>query len=186
MTPTIREHRRRQALWLCLALFVVRVVGQIEVLLLAPRWLPKFSAWESGLIPYAVLLPLQILLIAWMAVIVSDHSRGGGPMWVESPLVRKRLNAFAVVYASVMVLRLAVTAALPPHTLIDRGLIPILAHWDLAGFIALVARTPLSSIGGNLGAAGTSSVRGELSGLNEDKQRRTVDGAALASQRRVQ
>jgi len=148
VTPALWEHRRRRALWLCLAVFVVRVFGQIEVLLLAPPWLPKFSAWESGLIPYAVLLPLQILLIGWMAVIASDHSRGSGPMWVESSLVRKRLKAFAVVYASVMLLRLVVTAALPPHTLIARGLIPIVAHWDLAGFVALLARTPMSSTKG--------------------------------------
>jgi hypothetical protein len=127
------------ALWLCLAIFVVRVVGQIEVLLLAPAWLPPFSAWESGLIPYPVLLPLQILAIAWMAAIASDHSRGSGPMCVESSRVRRRLSAFAAVYASVMLLRLVVIAALPPHTVVDRGLIPILAHWDLAGFIALLA-----------------------------------------------
>ena len=43
------------------------------------------------------------------------------------------MNAFAAVYSSVMLLRLVVTAALPPHSVIDRGLIPILAHWDLAG-----------------------------------------------------
>jgi hypothetical protein len=133
-------------LWLCLGIFLTRVLGQIEVLLLAPPWLPPFSAWESGLIPYPVLLPLQILLIAWMAVIASDHSRESGRMWVARPRVRKRLNAFAAGYASVMLLRLAVTAALPPHSVVDRGLIPILAHWNLAGFVALVARTPRPSI----------------------------------------
>jgi hypothetical protein len=121
---------------------LVRVIGQIEVLLMAPPWLPPFSAWESGLVPYPVLLPAQILLVAWMAAIASDHSRGAGPMWVESPQARGRLNAVAAVYALVMLVRLAVTAALPPHSMIDRGLIPILAHWDLAGFIALLARAP--------------------------------------------
>jgi hypothetical protein len=54
---------------------------------------------------------------------------------------RRRLTAFAAAYAALMLLRLVVTAALPPHSLVDRGLIPILAHWDLAGFIALLART---------------------------------------------
>jgi hypothetical protein len=148
VTLNMRERIRRLTLWLCFGIFLARVIGQIEVLLLGPRWLPPFSAWESGLIPYPVLLPLQILIAAWMAAIASDHSRGGGRMWIESPRVRNRLNAFAAVYASVMLLRLAVTAALPPHSVVDRGLIPILAHWDLAGFVALVARTPTSSIGG--------------------------------------
>jgi hypothetical protein len=136
---------RRLALWLCLGIFLVRVVGQIEVLLLSPCWLPPFSAWESGIIPYPLLLPLQILLIAWMAASASDHNRGNGPMWVERPQIRRRLNVFAVVYASTMLLRLMFTVALPPHSVSDRGLIPILAHWDLAGFVALLARTPPSS-----------------------------------------
>jgi hypothetical protein len=141
VTADAKERRRSWALWLCLAIFVVRVVGQIEALLLAPRWLPKFSAWESGLIPYPLLLPIQILLIAWMTAIAGDHSRGSGPMWVTDSRVRSRLTAFAALYASVMLVRLVVTAALPPHSVADRGLIPILAHWDLAGFIALLART---------------------------------------------
>lgn len=144
MIPDVKERRRRLALWVCLGIFLVRVVGQIEVLLLAPPWLPPFSAWESGLIPYPVLLPLQILVVGWMAATVSDHRRGSGPMWVESFRVRRRLNAFAILYTSIMLVRLVVTAALPPHSVIDRGLIPILAHWDLAGFIALLARTPMS------------------------------------------
>jgi hypothetical protein len=144
--PDLEERSRRLALWVCLGIFLVRVVGQIEVLLLAPPWLPPFSAWESGLIPYSVLLPLQILVVAWMGAIVSDHRRGSGPMWVESFPVRHRLNAFALIYASIMLVRLIVTAALPPHSVIDRGLIPILAHWDLAAFIALLSRAPMAPI----------------------------------------
>jgi hypothetical protein len=142
VTAAIRERRRCAALWLCLGIFVVRVVGQIEVLLLAPHWLPPFSAWESGWVPYPVLLPVQILLIGWMAAIASDHSRGSGPTWVTHTRTRRQLTAFATAYAGLMLLRLIVTAALPAHSLADRGLIPILAHWDLAGFIALLARTP--------------------------------------------
>jgi len=141
VTAATRERRRCAALWLCLAIFVARVVGQIEVLLLAPRWLPPFMAWESGWVPYPVLLPVQILLIGLMAAIASDHNRGCGPTWVTHTRTRRRLTAFAAAYAALMLLRLVVTAALPPHSLVDRGLIPILAHWDLAGFIALLART---------------------------------------------
>jgi len=136
----IPERWRRRALWLCLGIFLLRVIGQIEVALLAPSWLPSFPAWESGLVPYPLLLPLQILLLAGMAAVASDHSRGSGPMWVESPQVAKRLRAFALLYAFIMLVRLVVTAALPPHSVVDRGLIPILAHWDLASFIALVAK----------------------------------------------
>jgi hypothetical protein len=133
---------RIAGLWACLALFVLRVLGQLEVLLLAPPYLPPFAAWESGLVPYAALLPAQILLIAWMAVITAEHTRGAGVFWVARAATRQRLRALACVYALVMALRLAITVALPPHTLLERGLIPILAHWDLALFLVLVSRTP--------------------------------------------
>jgi hypothetical protein len=41
-----------------------------------------------------------------------------------------------------MLLRLVITAATPAHTLLARGLIPVIAHWDLAAFIYLTACTP--------------------------------------------
>jgi hypothetical protein len=135
------DRTREMLLWLCLSLFVIRVVGQVEVVLLAPAWLPTFRAWESGLIPYSLLLPIQIVLIAWMAIIASDHSRGSGYFWVTRQSTRRRLKCIAGIYFAVMLLRLVITAAIPPHTLLERGLIPVIAHWDLAAFIYLTART---------------------------------------------
>jgi len=133
---------RQMALWLCLSLFVVRVIGQIEVVLLSPSWLPPFRAWESGLIPYSVLLPIQVALIAWMAIIAADQWRGSGAFCVTHQKTRRRLKILAGLYFAVMLLRLVITVAVPPHTLLERGLIPVIAHWDLAAFIYLTARTP--------------------------------------------
>lgn len=132
---------RPLALWLCLSLFVARVFGQIEVVLLSPSWLPPFRAWESGLIPYSVLLPIQIVLIAWMAIVATDHWRGSGAFWVTHRKSRRPLKIFAGLYFAVMLLRLVITAATPPYTLLERGLIPVIAHWDLAAFIYLTACT---------------------------------------------
>jgi len=141
LSLTLIERRRSLALWLCLSIFVARVMGQIEVVLLAPSWLPPFRAWESGLIPYSVLLPIQILLIAWMAIIAADHWRGSGYFWLKRESTRRRLKLIAGIYFAVMLLRLVITVAIPPHTLLERGLIPIIAHWDLAAFMYLTART---------------------------------------------
>lgn len=135
---------RRALMWLCLAVFVVRVLGQVEVSLCAPPWLPPLPAWESGLIPYPVLLPVQILLIAWMAVIAADHWRGSGFFWVTKSSTRRNLRLFAALYAAAMALRLVITAIFPPHTLLERGLIPVLAHWDLAAFIWLASDSGFS------------------------------------------
>jgi hypothetical protein len=139
MSAARLEHRRRAALWLLLGLFVARVVGQIEVVLLAPSWLPPFRAWESGLVPYSLLLPIQIVLISWMAIIAADHWRGCGRFWVSQATPKRRLKIGAAGYFAVMLLRLAITAAIPPHSLTDRGLIPVIAHWDLAAFIYLTS-----------------------------------------------
>jgi hypothetical protein len=138
------ERRRCLGLWLCLATFTLRVLGQAEVLLLQPSFLPPLRAWDSGLIPYPLLLPLQVLLIAWLAVIAADHTRGSGTFWVSDPRRARALRVFAALYAAVTLCRLLATLALAPHTLLDRGLIPIVAHWDLAAFAALLGMTPRS------------------------------------------
>jgi hypothetical protein len=145
LSVTQLQRWRSLALWLCLSLFVVRVVGQIEVLVLSPHWLPPFRAWESGLIPYSVLLPIQIILIAWMAIIATDHWRGSGYFWVTHRSTRRRLMIIAEIYFAVMLLRVAIAAYIPPHSLAERGLIPVIAHWDLAAFIYLTACTPGST-----------------------------------------
>jgi hypothetical protein len=142
LSVTRLERWRSSALWLCLTLFVVRVVGQIEVVVLSPHWLPPFRAWESGLIPYSVLLPIQIAMIAWMAIVAADQWRGSGAFWVTHQKTRRRLKIAAGLYFAVMLLRLVITAVRPPHTLLERGLIPVIAHWDLAAFIFLTAYTP--------------------------------------------
>jgi hypothetical protein len=139
LSVTGQERWRQVALWLCLSLFVVRVIGQIEVVLLPLSWLPPFRAWESGLIPYSVLLPIQIVLIAWMTIVATDHWRGSGYFWVTHRSTRRRLKIIAGTYFTVMLLRLGITAAIPPHSLAERGLIPVIAHWDLAAFIYLAA-----------------------------------------------
>jgi hypothetical protein len=135
---------RQVALWLCLSLFVVRVIGQIEVVLLSPSWMPPFRAWESGLIPYSLLLPIQIILTAWMAIVAADQWRGSGHFWVTHRSTRRRLKIIAGIYFTVMLLRLVITVAIPPHTLLERGLIPVIAHWDLAAFMYLTACVPLT------------------------------------------
>jgi len=142
MGPIGSETSRVLGLWFCLAVFVARVLGQFEVLLHAPPWLPPFEAWSSGLIPYSILLPVQVLLVAWMAVIASDHARSAGSLRVHDPRKRTVLHALAAIYAVSMLLRLFVTLAYPPHTLLDRGLIPVVAHWAIAGFVYLAAATP--------------------------------------------
>src|SRR5262249_27438927 len=54
-------------LWSCILLFAARVIGQFEALVASPAWLPDMDAWYSGLLPYYLLLPVQIALLMIMA-----------------------------------------------------------------------------------------------------------------------
>jgi len=51
-----RVRLRIWVLWACVGLFFLRVIGQIEALLLSPSWLPPMQAWYSGLLPYVYVL----------------------------------------------------------------------------------------------------------------------------------
>lgn len=74
-----------------------------------------------------------------MTVIAVDHSQASGSLRVTKVSTRRRLRLFALVYFLAMLLRLVMTAATAPHTVWDRGLIPIVAHWDLAAFVLLAS-----------------------------------------------
>ena len=65
-------------LWLFTVLLFFRVIGQIVVVLFAPRWLPPMEQWQSGLLPYPVLLAGQAVVLTLMVWISADFSRGAG------------------------------------------------------------------------------------------------------------
>ena len=120
------------ALWTLLALFVLRVAGQVVAYLAAPAWLPPHRRWYSGVMPYRLLFPAQLLFVAVMAPVswavtvgsatLDGPSRAG--VWVV---------ALGVVYALGMTWRAASWLALPPER---RGVvIPIVFHFVLAAWV---------------------------------------------------
>ena len=123
-------------LWTLQGLFLLRVLGQVYVGLYAPEWLPPWPEWYSGLLPYPLLLPAQLLLLMWMTVISCDNTRAAGRFCVESARVRRRLRWVAALYAAVMAVRYVVTMALAPEMRWLHGTIPIAFHWVLAGYVA--------------------------------------------------
>jgi hypothetical protein len=123
-------------LWTLQSLFLLRVLGQVYVGLYAPAWLPSWPEWYSGLLPYPLLLPAQILLLMGMTVISYDNTRGAGRFHVESDRVRRRLRWIAAIYAAIMALRYVLTMALAPEMRWLHGTIPIAFHFVLAGYIA--------------------------------------------------
>jgi hypothetical protein len=127
-------------LWACVALFAARVVGQIESSLLAPAWLPDMDAWYSGLLPYPVLLPVQIAILMLMAVLASNPRITSGSFARAHPLAAQAMRLFAGVYFAVMAVRLAVNVDAHGMDFWREGAIPVAFHWVLALFVMVSGR----------------------------------------------
>ncbi len=136
------HERRSQLLWFLQGLFLCRVLGQIWVVLLAPRWLPAMAQWYSGLIAYPVLLPVQIIILMFMTLVSYDNTRRGGRFFVTSRDARERLKVISMVYAGIMLARFFLKLILVPEAAVLSGTIPIVFHWVLAGYLFVLSQTP--------------------------------------------
>lgn len=128
------------ALWILTLLFLARVVGQLVVVLLHPRWLPPMPQWYSGLLAYRYLLPVQLLILVIMSVIGADFSRGEGFFVVRREAAGQWLVWYSGLYASAMVVRYFVWMKRRPDQRWLGGTIPIVFHFVLAGFLFVLGR----------------------------------------------
>jgi hypothetical protein len=127
-------------LWLCVALFAFRVIAQIEVLLIEPAWLPEMDAWYSGLLPYPLLLPAQIAILALMAVVAWNPRIRSGLFAASHPRTAGALRAFAALYFMVMASRLVWILVQHGGEYWREGAIPVAFHWVLALFVLVSGR----------------------------------------------
>jgi hypothetical protein len=116
-------------------LFFLRVLGQILVVFLPVIWLPAAQHWESGLIPYPILLAIQIVMLIAMLKICSDILRGQGLFAELRPSSSRFLIGFSALYAAAMILRYVLTMAFQPDMRWWGDTIPIFFHFVLAAFI---------------------------------------------------
>lgn len=120
------------ALGVLTVLFAARVVGHALVAYLDVTWLPPMEAWYSGLLPYPVLLPTQLVILLVQVVIGRDVRRGRGFFSRPRPRAGRALQWLAYVYALAMIVRYAVMRSHP---------IPIVFHWVLAAFLFTLGRS---------------------------------------------
>jgi uncharacterized protein len=115
------------------ALFALRVAGQVVVLLAAPSWLPPMDRWN--LMPYRLLLPIQLAFLAVMSWIVVSLLADRG--FAAEP--QRGFGLFAIglslVYAGSMVVRYAIRMRRRPGERWFGGAIPIVFHVVLAAFV---------------------------------------------------
>jgi hypothetical protein len=122
-------------LWTCIGLFLLRVLGQLEVVLIAPDWLPPMEQWYSGLLPYPLLLPAQILILMLMTGLVVNEIRRPHP----AP-ARDWLRVVSLIYFAAMVVRLIVQFLRGADDVIAAGGIPVAFHWVLALFLFMLSK----------------------------------------------
>ena len=117
-------------LWVLLSLFALRVLGQLLVVAGLAPFLPPMDDWQSGLLPYPLLLASQILILAVLAAVCIQFSQQRGYFvrprtWLATPLW-----TVGWIYAVGMVVR---------YALLRRDAIPVVFHIVLASFLIIVA-----------------------------------------------
>lgn len=122
-------------LWLLLALFVARVVGQVLVAFAHVSFLPPMSEWYSGLLPYPYLLLSQVLVIALLVKVSVDFSRGRGFFVQPRASFARGALLFGGAYLLSMVVRYAVHMTRHPEARWFGQTIPIALHCVLAGYV---------------------------------------------------
>lgn len=137
----VREQRRgtldtadlAPILWLLTALFAVRVIGQVVVVLHAPSWLPPMDDWN--LVAYRLLLPAQLVILGVMTWIDVSFSTSSGPPVDRAEAFGWALVGFSAVYAGAMAIRYAVRMRRRPGARWFGGTIPIVFHLVLATYL---------------------------------------------------
>ena len=114
-------------------LFLIRVAGQLLVVLRAPAWLPPMSQWH--LMPYRLLLPTQIGFLVLMALIEVSLFRDWEPLGETEPAFGRFLIGFSLLYAGAMAVRYVVRMHRRPRERWFGGAIPIVFHFVLAAFL---------------------------------------------------
>lgn len=125
-------------LWICLSLFFLRVLGQLIVVIRRPSWLPSMSEWYSGLVPYWLLLPSQIIILILMVFVAVHFTRREGYFYVINPTTGIVLITLSAIYFFSMVVRYAIQRKRHPERgWFVIGMIPIVFHCVLALFLFL-------------------------------------------------
>jgi hypothetical protein len=123
------------ALFVLLLLFVGRVAAQLWQYFWPTDALPPFSQWQSGALPYAVLVPAQLAIIA-------------GSLWVILAIARGKLGrqrrtgttliVLGAVYFGFMVFRLVAGLTFLKDSPFFAAPLPTAFHYVLASMLIIV------------------------------------------------
>ncbi|MBS1953458.1 MAG: hypothetical protein JST89_04705 [Cyanobacteria bacterium SZAS-4] len=141
-TNIIRQKADRKdffPLSVLLVLFCLRVAGQLLVVLYQVPFLPPMQEWQSGLLPYSVLLALQVLIIGTFIKVCRDFYAQDGFFYEAKAALAEPLMTFGKAYVVLNAVRLLIWQTAFGHHIWFAGIIPIVFHFVLASFLIIVA-----------------------------------------------
>lgn len=135
-----RTSGEARVLGLLSGLFLLRVLGQLLVANRRARFLPPMEQWQSGLLPYPVLLFFQGVILAVQATIGVQARQGRGALVRERPRLGRFVRRLSVVYFSGMVGRYVISMTRFPERRWFGKTIPIIFHCLLATYLYVYSR----------------------------------------------
>jgi hypothetical protein len=128
-------------LWSLSTLFLLRMVGQVVVEFFHVTFLPPSPEWYSGLLPYPLLLPTQLVILIWMARVNTSITRRRGFFTAPHPRLGRFLLIASVLYAGGMVVRYVISGQMHPERRFwPPGSLPIVFHFVLAAYLYVLSR----------------------------------------------
>ena len=85
-----RDVTRTTVLGILLSLFVLRVLGQLLVVAGAAPFFPPMDEWQSGLLPYPLLLASQIVIVGVLGTVCAQFARGRGYFVAHHPWLDRK------------------------------------------------------------------------------------------------
>ena len=119
-------------LWLLCALFGLRVAGQAIQYWAPHPALPPFEAFQGSGLPYALLLSVQLVVLAWMGHLARQVSTGRMHPRLRTGRVLAWLGRL---YFACMLARLAIGLAFDTGSAWFEAWIPAVFHLALAAFV---------------------------------------------------
>jgi hypothetical protein len=135
MNQPIQNRAYVTVLSVLLAAFVLRVLAQLVQFYSNVPWLPPFSAWAAGGLPYPVLVGLQIFIIAIAVDAIRKLARGALP--AQRKWAYFLLGAGAV-YVVIMAIRLVAGLTILAEVPWFAAALPAVFHLVLASFLLAI------------------------------------------------
>ena len=133
----LKEASRKHGYWLMFLflLFCFRVAAQLLQHFFPVSFLPAFEDWQSGTLPYWVLVIFQIIIIAICFRITYQVATGTAQ---PNHKTGKLCLLFGVIYFSIMLFRLIAGLTFAPDHAWLGARLPTLFHLILSSFVLVV------------------------------------------------